>query len=350
MERLKKRDLKHGDLVVVKSAKEILNSLDGEGSLASLPFMPEMIRYCGCCFVVDKRADKVCDSINLIPGSRKMSNTVLLEDLRCDGSAHDGCQAECRLFWKETWLRRIESNAVPNPNRSTGDDFKELEELTTRHIFETKEIKGRQAKIYRCQATELCTASTLLSIWDPRPYINEVTNRNVPIGRFLRVFPRAFMEVLLLKIRRIFLYRILGKSDKWIQVAGTRTGKAIYEPLGLQPGDWVQVKTREEIIAILTPEGKDRGLSFDRDMFHYCGKIYRVRKRVDRVIDDRNGQMVELKSDCLTLDGVVCTGDRSVYKYFCPRADYPFWRENWLRRIDISTHPKGDTKRWRIFN
>jgi hypothetical protein len=33
-----------------------------------------------------------------------MTDTVHLSDLRCDGSAHAGCQAGCLLFWKEAWL------------------------------------------------------------------------------------------------------------------------------------------------------------------------------------------------------------------------------------------------------
>jgi len=103
----------------------------------------------------------------------------------------------------------------------------------------------------------------------------------------------------------------------------------------LQPGDWVQVKTKEEIIANLAPDGKDRGLSFDREMLPSCGKIYRVRQRINRIIDERTGQMIEFKNDCVTLDGMVCSGDRSVKRYFCPRGIYPFWRENWLRQVNI---------------
>ena len=48
---------------------------------------------------------------------------MLLEDLRCDGSAHDGCQAECRVFWKEAWLKRVggpKAHAgVDEPRRET---------------------------------------------------------------------------------------------------------------------------------------------------------------------------------------------------------------------------------------
>src|SRR5205085_4338150 len=52
------RGLKSGDLVEVRSAGEILATLDDTGALEALPFMPEMLPYLGRRFVVDKRADK----------------------------------------------------------------------------------------------------------------------------------------------------------------------------------------------------------------------------------------------------------------------------------------------------
>src|SRR5262245_33341303 len=99
--------LRHGDAVEVRGAAEILATLDEEGMLDGLPFMVEMVRFCGQRFLVDKRADKICDTIGYT-GSRCLPDTVLLGDLRCDGAEHGGCQAECRYFWKEAWLRRSE--------------------------------------------------------------------------------------------------------------------------------------------------------------------------------------------------------------------------------------------------
>src|SRR5437868_6800647 len=91
--------LRRGDLVEVRTPAEILETLDGDGMVDGMPFMPEMAAYCGRRFLVDARADKVCDTA-MHTGSRKVHDSVMLADLRCDGSAHGGCQAECRLFWK----------------------------------------------------------------------------------------------------------------------------------------------------------------------------------------------------------------------------------------------------------
>src|SRR5262245_14478794 len=96
---------KRGARVEVRSAAEILRTLDDDGTLDRLPFMAEMIKYCGGQFTVDARASKVCDTMNGNLTSRRISDTVLLSDLRCDGSGHDECQNDCLLYWKEAWLR-----------------------------------------------------------------------------------------------------------------------------------------------------------------------------------------------------------------------------------------------------
>ena len=53
-----------GELVEVRSREEILGTLDADGRLENLPFMPEMLPYCGRQFRVFKRAHKTCDFVN----------------------------------------------------------------------------------------------------------------------------------------------------------------------------------------------------------------------------------------------------------------------------------------------
>jgi hypothetical protein len=58
-----------------------------------------------------------------------------------------------------------------------------------------------------------------------------------------------------------------------------------------------------------------------------------VRQRIGRFIDERSGKMTVLKNEAITLDGVVCSGDRSICRWLCPREVYPYWREAWLERV-----------------
>ena len=55
--------LKVGDLVEVRSAEEIRATLDENGELDGLPFMPEMLAFCGRRLTVHKVAHKLCDNI-----------------------------------------------------------------------------------------------------------------------------------------------------------------------------------------------------------------------------------------------------------------------------------------------
>ena len=86
---------------------------------------------------------------------------------------------------------------------------------------------------------------------------------------------------------------------------------------------------------MLTDQGRNRGLWFDREMAVFCGEAFQVRERVTRIVDERDGTMLEFGSDCITLESNWCSGDRSMGRWFCPRNIYGFWRECWLERVDL---------------
>jgi hypothetical protein len=325
------RGLRQGDIVEVLGPGEILRTLDESGALGGLPFMPEMAALCGRRFAVSRRAEKICDTVDWT-GSRRLPDTVLLEDLRCNGSAHEGCQAECRLFWKEAWLKKVPKDSAAVSGGHADIDQRDMQALLERTAANVKvpiDVQGRPEERWRCQNTELPRASVHLKLWDARSYVREYTCGNVSLGHFVRVTSRAIVQEPMRKMGLI--------SE--VHLVGTRTQAAADEPLGLQPGELVQVKSKEEIARTLSPQGRSRGLWFDREMMPHCGGTYRVRQRVSRFIDDRDGRMIQLKTDCVTLDGVVCSGDLSLRRWFCPREIYPYWRECWLRRVGPAEPP-----------
>src|SRR4030095_5103823 len=92
-----------GDLVGGRSEAEILATLNEKGTLDNLPFMPEMLKFCGKTFRVSAQAFKTCVDDREM---RQLENTVFLEEARCDGSSHGGCGRACLIFWNEAWLKR----------------------------------------------------------------------------------------------------------------------------------------------------------------------------------------------------------------------------------------------------
>jgi len=315
-------ELRAGDLVEVKSAREILATLDDRGSLEGLPFMPEMLAQLGRRLVVRARAERICDTIHYL-GSMRMQRAVVLGDLRCDGSGHDGCEAECVLFWKEAWLRKAAAGA-PEAVAAAEDPYRaELAGRVAAGSWARAPREGEPA-CYCCQATELVRASERVRLADPRPYLRVLQSGSVPLGRFLRVLGRAAVVEALNKLGRV----------PAVHLAGPQAAPIPSPPLGLRAGDWVEVRSREEIRQTLSPKGRNRGLWFDREMLAFCGRRFRVRRRVSRIVDERDGRMIHLKSDCIMLEGVVCSGENSLSRWFCPRAIYSYWRESWLKPVE----------------
>jgi len=111
-------NLRAGDWVWVRSKEEILSTLDRNGRLEEVPFMPEMLQYCGQKLQVFKRAHKLCDTQYATPG-RTMERAVLLDGARCTGANYGGCELNCLMFWKEAWLKPVDESltiAAPVPS------------------------------------------------------------------------------------------------------------------------------------------------------------------------------------------------------------------------------------------
>jgi hypothetical protein len=55
---------------------------------------------------------------------------------------------------------------------------------------------------------------------------------------------------------------------------------------------------------------------------------------VSRIIDETSRKMLRFSNDCIILEDVVCRGRHNAGLSFCPRANYPYWRELWLERVN----------------
>lgn len=336
------RSPRRGDLVRVRTREEILATLDERGQLEGMPFMPEMLEACGRVFRVEARAHKTCDTIQKT-GGRRMNEAVHLEGLRCDGSAHGGCQAGCLFFFKNAWLEQVDG---PDAGRS---DSPASDARTTVPFDDAKLRAGTRAvpattpdgePVYVCQTTEIHRATTLLPWWDVRQYVEDVTSGNVG---FFDLMNRLFFRLTANAILHLPGYRFwLAIYDGVQRLIGGKPfpdmqGKLKKTPsdaLGLRPGDRVKVKSLAEIEKTLDVRNRNRGLAFDKEQSRFCGERHVVHSRVTQIIDEPTGRMVKFPNECIVLEDVACRACYSEKRIGCPRAIYSYWRECWLERVE----------------
>jgi hypothetical protein len=303
--------LRPGDLVEVRVPDEILHTLDTEGTLDRLPFMPEMVEFCGRRFHVAKRVLKTC-YYGTSSGMRRFrkEDVVILNGLRCSGDAHDGCQKACMIFWRQDWLRKVEDGVV-----QSRVDPESSQRLRTRLKTSTS------PKIYFCQASEILKATDHLSKWERlEQCFGEVRAGNYG---FLEMV-RRIGAWLFWRLRRLLLGEYAHGDNKSTPI----------ESLNLRPGELVEIKSMDAINETLNETGYNRGLYFTPDMRRLCGKQHRVARRIDKIIVDGSGEMRQVRNT-VYLEGAQCG---CVYALGgCPRGEFAYWREIWLRRVPAAS-------------
>jgi hypothetical protein len=356
----RKLDLKAGEWVVVRSRQEILRTLDQNGRLEGLPFMPEMFAACGRRFRVYKRAHKTCDPPNGLQG-RRMLSAVHLEEFRCNGEAHGGCQAKCLVFWKEAWLERVDGrngggarDPGPSADAASGPDPVCTERDVVAGTRRRDEQDTPANPTYVCQSTQVHQATLPLSRWDLRQYVEDYTSGNVRLGQMLGSF-LFFLSEQLASAGLGFGTPVRWAYDTIQKARGGTPYPARFGtiPLGsatpsaklnLQKGELVEVRGYREILETLDENLNNRGMSFDAEMVPYCRGRYRVLDRVTQIINEKTGKMMRLRKDCIMLEGVVCTACYAKYRKFCPRSIYPYWREIWLDRVGSDGADTGNKR------
>jgi hypothetical protein len=330
--------LRAGELVEVRSREEILATLDEKGQLDSQPFMPEMLAYCGRQFPVRANAHKTCDTVQHT-GARRMENTVHLADLRCDGQAHGGCQAECLLFWKEAWLKRVSGPSEASSSTVPSLGAEGCTESDIRGAVSREDAEGETC--YSCQATQLVESSFSVNHMDPRPFLKDYQSGNVPFGELANSLFFRFVANTIPHIAYRLLIDIYNRVQKirggipYPLIRGRVEGKTPRGVLGLKPGDKVRVRSLEEIEQTIDARQRNRGMRYDWEMVNYCGKTMVVHSVVDQIINETTGRMMKFSNPCIILEGGICPSrfsDRG--RVGCPRAIYSYFRENWLERIE----------------
>jgi len=303
------------DEVVVRPPEEILATLDDDGALDGLPFMPEMLPYCGTRSRVARRVEKTCVEGHWSQRRFPANDVVILGELRCGGDLHDGCKRGCMMLWKEAWLRR----ATPSDSPIRVDES-ELERLRARLKVKT------DATHYYCQSTQLGLAT---EYFPPRykfrliPQMVWVTLREIWVGN------RSVVEVAGLMAHWVRLSLRRRRIGDRVAVMPGPNKRTPTQSLMLQPGERVRIRPAPEIVETLDRNSMNRGLRISAAMTLNSGRECTVRDRVDRMILETTGEMREVHNT-VSLQDMECM----CYYHFgaCPRGDLIYWREIWLER------------------
>jgi hypothetical protein len=190
-------------------------------------------------------------------------------------------------------------------------------------------------------------ATTPLKLWDARQYLEAYRSGNNSLAAVLKamVYVGYYYGTLARSPR-------LGRVSRWLydRFQSVRGGTPFPRKPGtiaagqshprldldLQPGELVRVKSYDEILKTVDRSALNRGLSFDAELVPYCGKVFRVRTRIESFIDEKTGQMRRMKTPAVILDGAYCQSLYSGQRILCPRAVFLWWREIWLERVSDS--------------
>ena len=309
--------LRRGDYVEIKSPEEILRTLDSDGAINHVPFMPEMIAFCGGRYRIARRVVTTCVSGTDSPRSFYHDDVYTLEDLRCSGAAHGGCQKACAIYWRQAWLRKVERPA----DRSQPGAAASTQDASAERLRAALKV-STGPNTYFCQASEFVKDTFHLAT--ARLKVASLM-RQLSVGNFtLLQMARILWIWLIIRIR----WAIKGVF------AQGRNKSTPNEGLNLRAGEWVEIKPMQEILQTLNEQGMNRGLQFNADMGRVCGRRYRVNGRLENFIADCTGEMRHMRNTvCLENSFCGCVYLGGLGRGACARNEYVYWREIWLRRV-----------------
>ena len=106
----------------------------------------------------------------------------------------------------------------------------------------------------------------------------------------------------------------------------------------LRVGDWVEIKSKDEILSILDQKGQLEGLPFMPEMFKFCGKRFPVHKRAHKTCDTVNDYKGRKMKDAVHLDGIRCDGHAHGG---CGASCLIFWKHDWLKKVSDDDKPNS---------
>jgi hypothetical protein len=104
--------------------------------------------------------------------------------------------------------------------------------------------------------------------------------------------------------------------------------------MAFRAGDWVEIRSKEEILKSLDKRGQLDGLPFMPQMFQYCGQRLQVYKSAPKTCNTINGTGGCRLSEAIHLE-VRCDGKAHG---ICQAACLIFWKEAWIKPVGNVGH------------
>jgi hypothetical protein len=100
-------ELRPGELVQIRSKREIVPTLDRNNTNRGLSFDTEMLKYCGRRARVLRRVERIIDE-RTGRMRRLGGDCIILEGVVCTADYNQYCPRGIYPYWREIWLRRVE--------------------------------------------------------------------------------------------------------------------------------------------------------------------------------------------------------------------------------------------------
>jgi hypothetical protein len=191
-----------------------------------------------------------------------------------------------------------------------------------------------------CQLPDVPKLSEGLMPVEPQPFLRRVKRTlaipwNYYVKRWLknlyRMYEKRFGPIKSAKnIRPVLAVQVNDFTGTQQQQVVDQLPLTFTNSQKLKAGDWVRVRSREEIQSMLDPFKETRGCAFLEDMYKYCGTEQRVFKSMERFLDERDYKVKKV-SGVILLENVICGGTPAFGR--CDRSCFLFWREEWLEKI-----------------
>lgn len=189
---------------------------------------------------------------------------------------------------------------------------------------------GKREKVLRCQYTYYdLTSVTTPDNRSALPLRRRWWHLKGILWRLSILGPRGFISM------RFLSSRVHKPTHGGKEAERAELGAGI---LDLRPGELVEVRPIKEVFATLDDQDKLKGLRFTPEMVKFCGKRFRVHKKLHKIVLETTGELRGIKYPTVLLKGVFCDGTAHGR---CDRSCFCFWREQWLKR----TSPENSEKK-----